>query len=274
MSFILDALRKSEAARRRNEAPDLFAAMPGDAATPRERPAWPMWLVGGIGVAALATSLWLLAHRAPEAMPAATPTAERLPADTATPPAAPSAASMPASMPASTTPGKMPPMPGPRPDAQANIGPAPVPNGAPIGTSPATTTRPATASTAVAATSAPSAATPSAPAPTTPAPSASAPLTAAPSTTNDEIAVAPPAAPSSARNVLRLSDLDPGTRKSLPPLKMSMHMWNDDSARRFVILDGHRLGEGDMLGDVTIESITRDGVIVNWQGSRLRVDMR
>ena len=51
-------------------------------------------------------------------------------------------------------------------------------------------------------------------------------------------------------------------------------MWNDDSARRFVILDGHRLGEGDMLGDVTIESITRDGVIVNWQGSRLRVDMR
>ena len=48
MSFILDALRKSEAARRRSEAPDLFAAMPAAPEPVRARPNWPLWLLGAV----------------------------------------------------------------------------------------------------------------------------------------------------------------------------------------------------------------------------------
>ena len=43
MSLILDALRKSEAERRRGQSPDLFAATPGAPAPGRERPrVWPL----------------------------------------------------------------------------------------------------------------------------------------------------------------------------------------------------------------------------------------
>jgi general secretion pathway protein B len=73
---------------------------------------------------------------------------------------------------------------------------------------------------------------------------------------------------------MALSELDAGSRKQLPALKMSMHMWNQDEDRRFVILDGQRLGEGDLVGEAQIESITREGVILNWQGARLRIDTR
>ena len=48
---------------------------------------------------------------------------------------------------------------------------------------------------------------------------------------------------------------------SLPPVKLSMHMWDESPSRRFVILDGQRMAEGDRNGEVTVVSIERDGVI-------------
>jgi general secretion pathway protein B len=62
MSIILDALRKSEAARRRNEAPELFATMPSAAEPARMPPRWPFWTigtVGTVGIASLALAVWL-----------------------------------------------------------------------------------------------------------------------------------------------------------------------------------------------------------------------
>ena len=73
---------------------------------------------------------------------------------------------------------------------------------------------------------------------------------------------------------LHLSDLDPEQRKSLPPLKLSMHMWNDDPAQRFVILDGNRLREGDRIGDAVVTAISREGVVLDWEGRRLLVPIR
>ena len=72
----------------------------------------------------------------------------------------------------------------------------------------------------------------------------------------------------------RLADLGTEERQQLPPLKLSMHMWNDAPAQRFVILDGQRLGEGDRIGEAVVEQITRDGAILAWNGRRLRVGMR
>src|SRR5438045_1764644 len=48
MSLILDALRKSEAERRRGQSPSLYAQLPSPAT--RLRPAWMPWLPVAIGV--------------------------------------------------------------------------------------------------------------------------------------------------------------------------------------------------------------------------------
>lgn len=73
---------------------------------------------------------------------------------------------------------------------------------------------------------------------------------------------------------MQLSDLSAEERKALPPLKLSMHMWSDDPARRFLILDGNRLGEGDRVGNAVVTAITPDGAVLDWNGRRIRLPMR
>jgi general secretion pathway protein B len=80
-----------------------------------------------------------------------------------------------------------------------------------------------------------------------------------------------PAAPPAGDQIVSLADLDPGSRKQLPPLKLSMHLWNETASQRFVIVDGQRLKEGDVLGEIVIERITRDGAVLMWRGSRLKI---
>src|SRR5690606_9096601 len=58
---------------------------------------------------------------------------------------------------------------------------------------------------------------------------------------------------------------------SLPPVKLSMHMWDPSPARRFVILDGRRMAEGDSLGGLQVVAIERDGVVVERDGQRAKV---
>jgi general secretion pathway protein B len=87
----------------------------------------------------------------------------------------------------------------------------------------------------------------------------------------------PPVAPladASTKDILQLSDLTAAERKSLPRLKVSMHMWDGDAARRFVIVDGNRLVEGDRIGDVVVTTITTDGVLLDWNGRRLKLPIR
>jgi general secretion pathway protein B len=75
-------------------------------------------------------------------------------------------------------------------------------------------------------------------------------------------------------DILPLSALSAAERKSLPPLKVSMHMWDSDAARRFVIVDGNRLVEGDRIGDAVVTAITPDGVLLDWNGRRLKLPIR
>ncbi|MBL8261391.1 MAG: general secretion pathway protein GspB [Xanthomonadaceae bacterium] len=241
MSFILEALRKSEAARRRSEAPDLFSTMQDAPAPARERsnaPAWIVGVVGVVGVLSLGVATWLVLQR--DATPDASGT---------------QVAVIEATNGSASTPGQ----PGGDDDVLSSAAqPAP--------SSPSV---PQTAPTPpVAAASQPPAPPPSATAPV-PAPAASAPLPEPPPAQRPAVPH-----PSNDGRPMSLSELDAGSRKQLPALKMSMHMWNEDGDRRFVILDGQRLGEGDLIGDAQVESITRDGVILNWQGARLRIDMR
>jgi general secretion pathway protein B len=51
-------------------------------------------------------------------------------------------------------------------------------------------------------------------------------------------------------------------------------MWNADPARRFVIVDGQRLVEGDRLGEGTVRAIDADGVVLELDGQPLRLPLR
>lgn len=234
MSFILEALRKSEAARRRSEAPDLFSPMQDAPAPAREHRHAPVWIVGVVGVLSLAVATWLVLQREPAPSGAAAidpaPQAAPIDAQAAAPVATPPPVVTQPAQPASTTAPATAPPPSP--------------------TQPVATPPPAPATIAT---------TPVAPLPAAPLPDP--PPTARPPVSRGDRPMA-------------LSDLDAGSRKQLPALKMSMHMWNEDAGRRFVILDGQRLGEGDLIGDAQVEAITRDSVILNWQGARLQIDTR
>lgn len=245
MSFILDALRKSETARRRSETPDIFATMPAATAPARAYPQWPLWAVGVIGVLSLIAALWLFAQRssAPGRSPASTSTA-----------------------PASTAPALPPPAPPLMPDpATAQFPQADMSAPSPAAPEPASETAAAPVESAIAA------AKPSAP--VTPPTSAAIAEPAAP-----RVAPPPPEpdsplpqAPPAGDQIVALADLDPGVRKQLPPLKLSMHLWNETASQRFVILDGQRLKEGDVLGELVVQRITRDGAVLAWRGSRLKI---
>ena len=63
-------------------------------------------------------------------------------------------------------------------------------------------------------------------------------------------------------------------RKALPPLQLSMHMWDPDPAKRFVILDGERHIEGDSVGPMRIRRIDADGVLFDWEGRSIRLPLR
>lgn len=73
---------------------------------------------------------------------------------------------------------------------------------------------------------------------------------------------------------LRLSDLSGEERQALPPLKMSMHMFGIEPAQRFAIIDGNRVGEGDRIGETRVEAIDRTGVTLAWRGRRIRLPIR
>ena len=60
---------------------------------------------------------------------------------------------------------------------------------------------------------------------------------------------------------------------SMPGVKLSMHMWDASADKRFVILNGQRMGEGDRNGDVQVIAIERDGVVVERDGQRARVPL-
>lgn len=61
-------------------------------------------------------------------------------------------------------------------------------------------------------------------------------------------------------------------RKELPDLKMSMHVYSETPAQRFVVLNGNRQVEGDELGgDVRVSEIRKDGVVLVFQGQRFIV---
>lgn len=97
-----------------------------------------------------------------------------------------------------------------------------------------------------------------------PAPPAAAPEPVAPP--DPPVAAAP--APAATEALPGLASLSTAERAALPPLKVSMHVWAADPARRFAIVDGNRVGEGGVLGGGIVAAIRTDGVVLELADGR------
>lgn len=239
MSMILEALRKSEAERQRGRAPGLFVEQ--RPAHPRERrvPAW-AWGLGALLVAVLLAWGWREWQRpalviVTTAEPSADTVTEARPTQIA-----------PRTEPAPGEPGALGPItlaPGAPPAA---VAPAPA-----VVTASPLPTPPAPLPAAAAAASPP------------PAP----PTATAPARSEAIGATSPEPAAATLPGIDALSATD---RAALPPLKLSMHVYADAPAQRFVILDGQRLGEGaSPANGVVLEEIRRNGLVLSVNGQRL-----
>ena len=247
MSLILEALRKSEAQRRLGRAPDLMSETPAAAPVRRRAmPAWP-WFAAGLLLVAL-TAWWLGRQTGTEqAPPVATP--GPVPAEPLTESVEPLPA---ASAPATLDPPAVP---------VERRAPVPPP---------------------VQATTAQSRSTDEKPAPAVELPDGPASvqelarlrqrleaLAAAEVAAADQAgATARPApAPPAATQLPRFEELPAAERGDRPELKFSLHVFTEDPAGRFVVLDGRRLVEGTAISPRTVlTEIRRDGAVVEIDG--------
>lgn len=280
MSLILEALKKSEQQRRLGEVPTFSTPAPS---ARRRRTLLP--LLALLIVAALGLGWWL--RRAPpapattSAAPAQAATAAAAPrvdamrsmpvahapespkpgavksaVKPAAPPSAPATSAVVLPMPTTDRPGSVAPLPAmpvasgaaaPHPGQVVASGPgAPHPAGPAIAGPTRPDSPPPAAAPIAAATKPP-------PAPAAPAPTA---------TRSAPTAAKAPALPS-------VWDLPYATRKDIPELELTMHVYSDQPSDRFVVAKGERHVEGDDLGDgVMLREISPDGMVLEFKGQR------
>lgn len=277
MSSILDALNKSDAERRRGQIPTLGSHLPPHRRPPprRRRP----WLLPLIAVVALAGAWFGGLFDRDGSTPAPEPLAET--SESAPAPSDP-AVSDPESagttsqeeaqqLPqteqlASSDPDSSAPT---QPTGRLGFGPFPPqhpPTGHPepgeSGTAPTT---PPPVPTAAAA--------PEAVAPTTDTETTSAPPTsiAAAQTPDVEPSPTAPVAELSATppsSVPQFHELPFAVRRTLPEISVTMHMYNTDPERRFALINGTRVRDGQPIeGGLDVIAIRSDGIVLRYEGT-------
>ncbi|MBS0365841.1 MAG: general secretion pathway protein GspB [Proteobacteria bacterium] len=247
MSFILDALKKSESDRQRHSGPALFEVR---VAPPRTGlPPWAIAVVALL-VVNLGVVMWmLLRHRPAAAVPSAAP-------GIAAAPAAQTAAAS-AAAPAAQTPAASPTL-------------------APASTAPASATAGSAApgpSLSFAAPALAGAAASSGPPPALPVPPADSsadgedPQDYAPATEQPGGTGGVHVRRATAEGVPLYHDAP--VTASLPPLHLDLHVYAARPADRFVMINMHKLRQGEMLPDgVRVDDITPDGAVLSYNGSR------
>ncbi len=255
MSLILEALKKSEAQRRLGHAPGL---MTPTLEAPHERGWWPFAMALLVVAVVAAAAAWWFARGAEVAQtvamsepprPLVNAPIENKPA-MGNPPAA--AVGSPAGKPAS---GGAPKPTVPPPAKPALSSAAPPPMQAPPHKDPAFA---ANAQERESRPVSPMQVPP--PAPRQPEPVAQTPPRAAETSPAMPLEEPLPA-------LARLVDLPAPERQNLPPLRLSMHVYNAVPASRFAIIDGKRYSEGQAIADgLVVAEIRRDGVAMERGG--------
>jgi general secretion pathway protein B len=260
MSFILDALKKSELERQRQTIPGLM-----DAGPPERRRRFPLWAVAlvvllGVNLAVLLVVLLRSTPSPAHAVPTREPPLASMPVGS--PPAA-------ASAPAISAPTETPATPAPR---VAESPPAAPPGRAakhfsPLDAAPVYAPEIPADSDAVAgagnerARDTSRSATLGRAAPTGASPARSA-HTRDPVLTADE--------DKSDEEVLpTIAQIDLSGQPALPTLHLDVHVFATNPADRFVYINMQKYREGSALADgLTLERIRRDGVVLNYHGLR------
>ena len=249
MSFILDALKKSESDRQRQSGPALFEVK---VAPPRA--GLPAWAIGVLVLLVVNLGIlgWVLLHRTPA--PSASVSAAAAPTAAASPPR-PAASPAGVSAPAATS---------------ATAAPAPA---APLSTNPA-----AAGPAAAAAQGIPASPPEAARTATGPEAAASSSATAPGGEDEAPAIEATPAEPfrSRVRNTTSAGlplypDAAAAQASGMPMLRLDLHVFAARPPERFVLINMHRLREGDVLpegGGVRVESITSDGAVLERNGTR------
>ncbi len=250
MSLILEALKKSEAERRVGQPPGLLSQLP--VASPARRNAKP-WL-GLLLLPVLIAAAWWFGRTSAPLVPAGGDAEEVAAIEPSPASVQPQQEQQPVAVPA-------PPAAAPRPIAR----PPAALREAPPATSPEVSGERESAPVSAAEGEA---MLPSRPARLTPSEQSVAADAA------EEMAASVPAPPGqpavpAESDVPALRDFDAALRADLPPLRASMHVYDSDPARRFVLIDGRRVREGDVLGEsLFLIEIRRDGSVLEFRGRR------
>ena len=267
MSFILDALKKSESDRQRQSGPSLFEVK---VAPPRRKlPVWAVAIAALVGINVIVVS-WMLLRR-----PATQPTQQAPQAQRAQPAAQPAAA---ANAPAAAPPAA--PLSGPA----GSGGIAQISGAGRASSGPAGSTASAPSAAVAAASSAASAQAPAAGAEGGSSQSASPP----PPAGNDDQSAGPAAGGGEPSDYAPA--VEPGgapgsggtgaagglplyqqivTSDGLPELHLDLHVFAARPQDRFVMINMHRLGEGDSLPNgAQVDAIRPDGVVLTYRGTR------
>lgn len=236
MSYILDALKKSERERTAAAAPDTHHVLATESARRRRR--LPFWLAIIVVVNALVLSaLWWHLQPTP---PQPNATREGLSAMPSTASASPTAR---ARGDAASQPGHSD-GPSPSSDAAAALGTRAPADSAGSGA--------AEALSKAAADGLATAATPS-------------PEDAPAKPNQQPVKIASGPLP-------LLRDMPDEFRRAVPPVHLDVHVYADDPADRFVLVGLKRYHEGDrMQSGIRLEKITPDGMVLSYQGTRFRV---
>jgi general secretion pathway protein B len=75
-----------------------------------------------------------------------------------------------------------------------------------------------------------------------------------------------------ADNIPTLESLGGSGTLALPPLRLDVHVYSAVATERFAFINSHKYQEGQVLSEgPTLEKITQDGVILNYRGQRFLV---
>lgn len=257
MSYILDALRKSESERRQGRAPDLGVSVQMVHKPRRRRVHWSVWVTLALMVNAAVLGFVLLRRgHSPHVLPAA-----------AAGKAAPGTGSSPDYNPPARDKSMQARTVAANPAVASDI-----PEPAPKPAQPARTSAPASHT----------------PAPHTIAATAEGATTSAStggelSVGNGETVIRPHGQTGTGQNlsgsgahlasakVPQLGDLPRDFQRHVPDLHFNGHIYSSSPGARRVIINNVYLGEGDTYQGLTIDRITPDGVVMSMDGRQFRV---
>ncbi|MEE4305100.1 MAG: general secretion pathway protein GspB [Wenzhouxiangella sp.] len=73
---------------------------------------------------------------------------------------------------------------------------------------------------------------------------------------------------------VRAWELPLSVRRNLPDLNLAIHVYSPNESERFVLINGERYVPGDSIGEVNIVDISREGAIVDFRSHRFLLEPR